>query len=202
MADAGQVDRALPIAALGRNSVGWWGMLCLIATEASLFAYLLFSYGYFAVRFGPSWLPERHPSLILALPNTIVLLASSGLAWRSESGARQGRRNDHLAWLAFAIALGTTFVIVQLFEWKAKTYDLTTNAYGSFYFTITGFHMAHVLAGLAILSVVWLWSALGHITPRRHEAVLISSAYWHFVDVVWLFVFTAFYVTPYLTGGS
>jgi heme/copper-type cytochrome/quinol oxidase subunit 3 len=201
VAEAAHVDPALPVAALGRNSVGWWGMLCLIATEASLFAYLLFSYGYFAVRFGPSWLPERHPSLLLALPNTVVLLASSVVVWRSETGAKEGCRRRHLTWLAFAIALGTIFVIVQLFEWKAKTYRLSTNAYGSFYFTITGFHMAHVIAGLAILSVVWLWSALGYITPRRHEAVLISSVYWHFVDVVWLLVFTAFYATPYLMGG-
>lgn len=201
MADAGQVDYALPVAALGRNSVGWWGMLCLIATEASLFAYLLFSYAYFADRFGGSWFPERHPSLVLALPNTIVLLSSSFVVWRSEAGAKEGRRRHHLSWLAFAIALGVIFVIVQMFEWKARTYSLSTNAYGSFYFTITGFHLAHVIAGLAILSVVWLWSWLGYITPRRHEAVLISSVYWHFVDVVWLFVFTAFYVTPYLASG-
>jgi cytochrome c oxidase subunit III len=201
MADAAQVDPALPVAALGRNSVGWWGMLCLIATEASLFAYLLFSYAYFAVRFGPSWLPERHPSMLLAAPNTIVLLSSSVVVWRSEAGAKEGRRGHHLAWLAFAIALGGIFVIVQMFEWKAKTYSLSSNAYGSFYFTITGFHMAHVVVGLAVLSVVWIWSALGYITPRRHEAVLISSVYWHFVDVVWLFVFTAFYITPYLSGA-
>ena len=93
------------------------------------------------------------------------------------------------------------FLIVQIFEWKAKTFGLSSNAYGSFYFTITGFHMAHVVVGLASLSVVWMWSALGYFTPRRHEAVSISSVYWHFVDVVWLFVFTAFYVTPYLSGA-
>ena len=195
-------EAALPVAALGRNSVGWWGMLCLIATEASLFAYLLFSYAYFAVRFGPGWLPERHPTLLLAAPNTAILLASSVAVWWSESGARTGRRRRHLVGLGVGIALGATFVTVQVFEWKAKTYSLTSSAYGSFYFTITGFHMAHVVVGLAILAVVWLWSAAGYITPRRHEAVLISSVYWHFVDVVWLFVFTAFYLAPYLAGSA
>jgi len=193
---------ALPVAALGRNSVGWWGMLCLIATEASLFAYLLFSYAYFAVRFGPSWLPERHPSLLLAAPNTVILLASSVVVWWSEAGAKAGRRDQHLPRLAGAIGLGAIFVVIQVFEWKAKTYGIASNAYGSFYFTITGFHMAHVVVGLIVLGVVWIWSALGYITPRRHEAVLISSVYWHFVDVVWLFVFTAFYLAPYLGGGS
>ena len=143
---------ALPVAALGRNSVGWWGMLCLIATEASLFAYLLFSYAYFGVRFGPSWLPERHPSLLLAAPNTVILLASSVVVWWSEAGAKAGRRDQHLPRLAGAIGLGAIFVVIQVFEWKAKTYGIASNAYGSFYFTITGFHMAHVVVGLIVLA--------------------------------------------------
>jgi heme/copper-type cytochrome/quinol oxidase subunit 3 len=58
--------------------------------------------------------------------------------------------------------------------------------------------MAHVVAGLAMLIVVFIWSALGYFTPRRYEPVSISIVYWHFVDAVWLAVFTTFYVSPYL----
>ena len=189
---------ALPVAACGRNSVGWWGILCLIATEASLFAYLLFGYYFFAAQHGRAWLPEPHPSLLLAAPNTGILLTSSVAVWWGEQGVTRGRRRQHLLGLAGGIGLGLIFLIVQGFEWKAKTYGLTSGAYGSFYYTITGFHMAHVIVGVVVLSVVFAWSAAGLFSPRRHDPVMISAVYWHFVDVVWLAVFFTFYVTPYL----
>jgi len=88
--------------------------------------------------------------------------------------------------------------VVQGFEWKAKKFSLASGSYGSLYFTITGFHMAHVIAGLAMLSAVLIWSVLGYFNPRRHAPVSISSIYWHFVDAVWLAVFFTFYVSPYL----
>jgi heme/copper-type cytochrome/quinol oxidase subunit 3 len=201
MADAETLGPSLPVGALGRNSVGWLGMLCLIATEASLFAYLLFSYAYFAVRFGPDWLPLRHPSLTLAGPDTVILLSSSVAVWWGEKGAAEGRRGRLLAGLGLGIALGLVFLIVQIIEWKTKTFSLSSGAYGSFYFTITGFHMAHVIVGVIILAVVFAWSAAGDFTPRRHEPVVISSAYWHFVDIVWLVVFASFYIAPYLMAA-
>jgi heme/copper-type cytochrome/quinol oxidase subunit 3 len=189
---------ALPIGARGRNSVGWPGMLCLIATESSLFAYLLFSYYYMALQHGPAWLPERHPSLTLALPNTVVLLASSGFVWWGEEGVKHARRGQHLLGLGIGILLGVTFLVVQGFEWKAKTYGLATSSYGSLYFTTTGFHMAHVVVGVLVLMVVFLWSVLGYFSPRHHARMTIASIYWHFVDVVWLFVFTTYYLSPYV----
>lgn len=198
MADLATLGAELPVGARGRNSVGWLGMLCLIATEASLFAYLLFSYAYFAVRFGAGWLPSPHPSLLLAGSDTVILLCSSVAVWWGEKGASQGRRGQLLIGLGVAIALGVVFLIVQAFEWKAKTFSLTSSSYGSFYFIITGFHMAHVVVGVVILAVVFAWSAAGDFTPRHHEPVVISSAYWHFVDAVWLVVFAAFYLAPYL----
>ena len=88
MADAARSTAPLPVAALGRNSVGWWGMLCLIATESSLFAYLLFCYCLLRrSSFGPAWLPERHPVPALAVPNTFVLLPSSVVVWWGEKPA-------------------------------------------------------------------------------------------------------------------
>jgi len=188
----------LPVGASGKNSVGWWGMLCLIATEASLFAYLLFSYYYVAIQRGPSWAPEPHPSLRLSGPNTVVLLASSVAVWWGEEGVKKGERGRQLVGLAIAIGLGSVFLVVQGFEWRAKTFKLASGSYGSLFFTITGFHMAHVIAGLLILIAVFVWSAMGYFNIRRHAPVSISSIYWHFVDAVWLAVFFTFYVTPYL----
>ena len=198
MSSASETSLALPVGAAGRNSVGWWGILCLIATEASLFAYLLFSYYYMAVQRGQAWLPEPHPSLILAGPNTAVLLASSVAVWWGEEGVEHGRRGQHLAGLALGVLLGIAFLAVQAFEWRSKSYGLATSAYGSLYFTITGFHMVHVIVGVLILAMVLLWSILGYFSPRHHARVTIAAIYWHFVDAVWICVFFTFYLSPYL----
>jgi len=193
-----EVGIELPVGAKGRNSTGWWGVLCLIATEASLFAYLLFSYGYTASQYGKAWSPEPHPSLGLSGPNTVILLSSSVAVWWGEQGLKAGRRGQQLGGLALAIVLGAVFVAVQLFEWKSKTYGPTSGSYGSLYFIITGFHMAHVIVGLGVLATVFGWSAAGYFDPRHHGPVLVTSAYWHFVDAVWIAVFFTFYISPYL----
>lgn len=198
MSEAALSTSPLPVGARGSNSIGWWGMLCLIATEACLFAYLLFSYAYIAVQRGPSWLPQAHPSLALAGPNTIVLLASSVAAWWGEKGVKEGRPGRQILGLAVAPALGAVFLVVQAFEWKSKHFTLTTSSYGSLFFVITGFHMAHVIVGVLILTLVLVWSLLGYFNPRRHAPITIAAVYWHFVDAVWLAVFTTFYITPYL----
>lgn len=198
MSEAVYQGAPLPVGARRRNSVGWWGMLCLIATEASLFAYLLFSYYYIAVQRGKAFAPNPHPSMKLSGPNTIILLASSVAVWWGEEGVKKGRKGQHLTGLGAGIAMGVIFLIVQMFEWKSKGFGPTSGSYGSLFFTVTGFHMAHVIAGVAILSAVWIWSALGYFNQRRHAPVSIASIYWHFVDAVWLAVFFTFYVSPYL----
>lgn len=207
MAEAAHTDgdyaqTPLPVAYRDRNSLGWWGAATLIATEASLFGYLLFSYYYMALQKGPGWSPEPHPSMALAGPNTAILLLSSAAVWWGERGVKRGRRRQHLAGLGAAILLGVVFLAVQVFEWKAKPYGPSSGSYGSLYFTVTGFHMAHVVAGVFILAVVFAWSAAGYFNPRRHELVSLAALYWHFVDVVWLLVFSTFYLSPYVLGGG
>ena len=188
----------LPVGGVGHKGVGWSGMLCLIASEASIFAYLLFSYFYFATQNDRSWMPVAHPSLKLALPNTIVLLLSSVAVWCGERGAKQGRSLQRFLGFAMGILLGVIFVCVQLLEWRSKTFSLSSGLYGSIYFVTTGFHMAHVVVGLLMLLAVLGWSLLGYFNSRRNAAVLIVAIYWHFVDAVWLTVFCTFYLTPYL----
>ena len=175
---------------------GWFGMWWLIATEGALFGYLLFSYYYSLLQATGPWPPEGAPSLTLALPNTFVLLASSIAVWIGERGIRKRRRLQMLCGLAGAFLLGVVFVAVQLKEWSNKTFSLDTHLYGSFYFTITGFHMAHVAVGLLVLAALGFWTFLGHYNRERHEPVSIGALYWHFVDVVWLAVFTTFYLVP------
>lgn len=197
MAEAVFDAQPLPVGSKEYNATGWLGVLSLIAAEGSLFAYLLFSYAYFAVQHGKAWLPEAHPSLKFSLPGTIVLVASSGVVWWSERSLKRGDRVQHLVALAGTIVLGIVFLVIQAFEWKSKHFTLTSGAYGSLFFTITGFHMLHVIVGVLVLSAVFAWSLAGYFSPRRRLHLTISSAYWHFVDVVWLAVFFTFYITPY-----
>ena len=199
MAEALITDHALPVGSAGTKSTAWLGVLALIATEASLFAYLLFAYAYFGAQHPASWLPTRHPSLTYAIPGTIVLVSSSATVWWSEQGLKNGRRGQHLLGLGATILLAAAFVVLELLDWKEKTFTLSSRAYGSFYFVITGFHLAHVIVGMGVLGAVFVWSLMGYFSPERRLHVTISGAYWHFVDVVWVFVFSTFFIAPYLT---
>lgn len=180
-----------------KKSSGWWGTLFLVATEAAVFAYLLFSYYYMAIANHSVW-PADAPSLKLALPNTIILLISSVAIWWADRQHTAGRMTEAMVGVAMAAGLGVVFLGVQLLEWHNKTFTLSSDPYGSLYFTITGFHMAHVIVGLVIMATLILWLALGLLSDRRNSAVSIAAIYWHFVDAVWLAVFFTFYITPYL----
>jgi cytochrome c oxidase subunit 3 len=198
MAESSILDRALPTSGSGKRSSGWWGMCALIVTEGSLFGYLLFSYFYLASHTEQHWPPEGLPKLGLAGLNTFILLTSSFMVWASERSLRKRSVRSSRWLMMLAIILGLSFVLIQLKEWKSKTYDLSSNLYGSLYFTITGFHMLHVVIGLIILCLILLWNLLGHVNELDFVAAKIGGMYWHFVDVVWLFVFSIIYLLPYL----
>jgi cytochrome c oxidase subunit 3 len=191
----------LPVGPIGRRGVGYWGVATLVASEAALFSYLLFAYYYTGATAQRGWLLEPRPDLGLALPNTILLLASSGVAWIGERGVLRQRRAEALLGFAGAFIMGTVFVLVQWFEWHAKPFSIGTSSYASLYFVTTGFHIAHVIVGLLVLIALFTWTALDYFSPRRRLTVSAGVLYWHFVDLVWLFVFTTYYVTPYLGFG-
>ena len=192
---AAAVPLVLPAEPAAR-STGTWGMGLLIATEASLFGYLLFSYFYVGALARGAWPPSGPPSLRLALPNTFVLLLSSATMYWAESGIRRGRTGRLRLGLLATLVLGAAFLTVQGIEYRTNPVRPTTNAYGSLFFTVTGFHGAHVAVGLLMILVVVVRALLGHFRAGRHEAVTNVSWYWHFVDVVWLLVFTSLYLVP------
>jgi heme/copper-type cytochrome/quinol oxidase subunit 3 len=189
---------ALPVGSKGRLSSGWWGMITVIATEAALFAYLLFSYFYVSSQVGGAWPPGGPPKLDLAIAGTVVLLLGSVTMWWGEKGIRAGRQGQLLAGLAASVVLAAVFVALEGTEWSHKSFTPATDAYGSLYFTVTGFHLAHVLVGALMLAMLFVWTLLGYFGVRRHSTISIAVMYWHFVTAVWVAVFLTFYVTPYL----
>jgi cytochrome c oxidase subunit III len=191
----------LPVGPVGRRGLGWWGVGTLVASEAALFSYLLFAYYYVGASSPPGWVLEPHPALQVALPNTVLLLASSGVAWWGERGVLTRRRGQALTGFGIAFVMGVVFALLQRYEWHTKAFSIGTSSYGSLYFVTTGIHMAHVLVGVLVLALIFLWTALDYFSPRRRLSVSAGILYWHFVDAVWLFVFTTYYLTPYLGFG-
>ncbi|HVV64985.1 MAG TPA: cytochrome c oxidase subunit 3 [Rhizomicrobium sp.] len=198
MSDELVIRQKLPVGAIDTRATGWWGMIFLIFTEASLFGYLLFSYFYLGVQPQDQgmWPEGGVPKLELALPDTFVLIFSSLAIYWGERGRRLGSNGRLVAGLAIGLVLGAIFVVIQFFEWKAKPFSLGSSAYSSLYYTITGFHMAHVICGLIVLATLLAWSAEGYFDRVRYAPVQIGSLYWHFVDAVWIVIFFAIYVTP------
>ncbi|HEX7964159.1 MAG TPA: cytochrome c oxidase subunit 3 [Gammaproteobacteria bacterium] len=191
--------RELPVGSKGRRSSGWWGMVALVASEAAVFGYLLFSYYYLMAHSLHVWPLGGPPTLRLSAPGTLVLLAGSFVMYWGERGIKQGANGRLIAGLAISIVLAALFILLELWEWHDKGATPSTDVYSSSYFIITGFHLAHLAVGMVMLAVALVWACLGYFGPRRHSAVTIAGLYWHFVTVVWLAVFFTFFIVPRLS---
>lgn len=193
-------ERTLPVGALDTRASGWWAMIFTVFTEASLFAYLLFSYYYLAVQpHPPGTFPEGGaPALGIAAVNTAILLASSVAVGWAQLGIAHNKRWRLVAGLGIGAVLGIIFLGIQWFEWADKPFGLSSTPYSSLYFVITGFHMAHVVVGVLMLLALTFWSWRGLFNSRRFAHIHIGALYWHFVDAVWIAVFFTFYITPLL----
>ena len=188
----------LPVAPQGPRASGWYGLVLLLATEAALFVYLLFSYFFLASQSPGPWPPAGAPPIRTAAINTAILLTSSLTAWWGQKGLEAGRTGRLIVGLSLSILLGAAFTGIQAHEWLHKGFTPQTDAYGSLFFTFTGVHIAHVVVGLIVLACLALWAAMGRFSAERHLHVTLGVLYWHFVDGVWLVVFTTFFLTPRL----
>jgi heme/copper-type cytochrome/quinol oxidase subunit 3 len=191
----------LPVGPTVWQGVGIWGMGTVIATEAALFAYLLFSYFYLGAQGSPGWLLEPHPSLKFALPSTVIALFSCAFTWWGVRTILSGRRANAVLAFSLTLLLGIAFVCLEILDWQAKPYQLGTSSYASIYFVTTGLDLVHWLGGIGIFVFVTLWTALGYFSARRSIVVAASALYWYFITVVWLAIFVTFYISPYLGFG-
>lgn len=197
MSEAARMS-ALPTGTVGRSSLGWWGMLCVIATEGALFSYLLFGYFYYAVQLAGNWMPEKPPPLHYALPGVVLLVVSGIAMWWAEYGARRGRGAALLLGLPVALFLGILFGILQALDWRHEAFTMRSGEFGSMFFMLTGLHLAHLIAGLLALLVVLVWSALRYFDAVRNAPVLIAAIYWYFVVTIGVILFIALYILPRL----
>ncbi len=131
----------------------------------------------------------------LPLINTLILLCSgAAVTWAHHALVHENNRRD-LKWgLIIGIALGVLFTVFQAYEYSHAGFGFAGNIYGATFFMATGFHGAHVIIGTIFLTVCLIRAHLGHFTPENHFGFEAAAWYWHFVDVVWLFLFASIYV--------
>lgn len=189
------LDRSLPVGAAGRISVGWWGVLCVIATEGMLFVYLLFGYFYFSVQI-LHWAPNPPPLIKYTLPGTIVLILSAASGWWAQRSIERDRRLQVILGLAITLLFGLAFAGLQVVDWQQEPFSMQSSEFGSNFYVITGVHMAHLMVGLFTLLMLLVWSALGYFDARRNAAVLVGLLYWYFLIVVGVIVFLCLYAVP------
>ena len=131
----------------------------------------------------------------LPLINTLVLLLSGcAVTWAHHALVHENNRKDMINGLAIAVVLGVSFTFLQAYEYSHAAFGFRDNIYGAAFFMATGFHGVHVIIGTIFLAVCLFRAMKGHFTPERHVGFEAAAWYWHFVDVVWLFLFAAVYV--------
>ena len=194
-------DPAAPPSGIRRStgrSVGWWGTVSMIATEATLFALLLFAYNQLRIQADRWPLGDiSDPELVKSGFRTVVLLGSSIPMHIADKGAEEGNQRK-LRWgLAVGWLMGALFLAGHFDEWSTTLHEFTpaTNAYGSLFYTITGFHALHLIVGLVVGGYLWIGAVSGRYERKSTTGVKCGILYWHFVDAVWVFVYGILYLS-------
>jgi cytochrome c oxidase subunit 3 len=175
------------------------GIYFFIASEVMLFGSFFSAYFFARVvaSSGEPWPPEGFElPVYLALLNTIILVTSSfTMHWALQS-IKRNNRSGLVAGLALTFLLGLTFLLIQAREYTRIGFSPGDNAFGSTFFGLTGLHGAHVFVGLNLLLYALIRSIRGHYGPaaEKHLGVELPGIYWHFVDVMWIVVYTTVYV--------
>ena len=181
------------------------GMLLFICSEVMFFSGLFAAY--FTVRAAaPVWPPivvgdealteayNLHAEPWFAAGLTLVLIVSSFTCQFAVWSIRRGDRTGFVRNIAVTLTLGIVFLIGQVYDYATLGFGIADGTFGTTFYTLTGFHGAHVFGGAVMLSVILYRGLAGQFTSRHHDAVEATSLYWHFVDVVWIALFSTLYV--------
>jgi cytochrome c oxidase subunit 3 len=193
-----------PVVAIGLR----YGVILFIMSEVMFFAAWFWSFFKHAMYpmhpdgLSPAidgvWPPagiETFDPWHLPLINTLILLCSGAAAtWAHHALVHEDNRKDLKTGLWLAIVLGAIFTVFQIYEYTHAAFGFAGNIYGANFFMATGFHGFHVLIGTIFLAICLYRVYQGHFTPQSHLGFEAAAWYWHFVDVVWLFLFLAVYI--------
>jgi cytochrome c oxidase subunit III len=171
------------------------GMLLFIISEVMLFGAFFTAYFFIRVVNNDPWPGGENelPKLIAGVNTAILVSSSFTMHWALES-AKNGNRRGLRAALVTTFLLGATFLTVQINEYVNIGFAPHDSAQGSIFYGLTGLHGAHVFVGLTLLAMATIRAFRGHFTPKAHGGVEIPGIYWHFVDIMWIVVYTAVYI--------
>jgi cytochrome c oxidase subunit 3 len=171
------------------------GMLLFIASEVMLFGSFFTAYFFIRVVNHEPWPPHPfHLPVFVAGVNTAILLTSSfTMHWALQS-IKRGNRAGLQAGMTLTFLMGLTFLLTQLREYSRVGFAPSDQSFGTIFYMLTGLHGAHVFVGLTLLAAVTIRSFRGHYTAAAHHGVEIPGIYWHFVDVMWIVVYTTIYI--------
>jgi cytochrome c oxidase subunit 3/cytochrome o ubiquinol oxidase subunit 3 len=179
-------------------SKGQWGLLSFLVSEVALFGTLIVTYVFYLGRDTVSPMPADALKLGLVVWTTACLLASSGTVHVAERALGRGNQGVFMLWWLATIVLGAVFLGGTAFEWQEliEKYQLTIsrNLFGTTYYTLVGLHALHVTGGVTIMLIVLALALRHQVTRANRAGVQLVSWYWHFVDGVWVVVFTVVYL--------
>ena len=177
-------------------SRGRVAMLALITGESAIFTIFVVAYVFYI---GKTLTPP-YPQQVLDIPffNTVCLLSSSVTIWLAERQIERGKMHSFAAWWAVTIVLGMIFIVGTAIEWHKLIYvnglTIRTNLFGTTFYSLVGLHATHVVVGLIGLSLILIFTLTGHVREEHSERIQVFALYWHFVDAVWVVVFTVVYI--------
>jgi cytochrome c oxidase subunit 3 len=171
------------------------GMLLFIISEIMLFGAFFTAYFFIRVVADNPWPGDgAHLPVAIAGVNTAILLSSSvTMHWALEGAKRENRAALRVGLLT-TLLLGLTFLTVQINEYVHIGFAVGDNAQSSIFYGLTGLHGAHVFVGLTLLTFATIRAFRGHFTAKEHRGVEVPGIYWHFVDVMWIIVYSAIYI--------
>jgi cytochrome c oxidase subunit 3 len=171
------------------------GMLLFIISEIMLFGAFFTAYFFLRVVNHDPWpAPGTELPKLVAGINTAILVSSSFTIHWALEGARQGNRRAMRAGLLTTFLLGLTFLTVQINEYVHIGFAPHDHAQGTIFYSLTGLHGAHVFVGLTLLAFATIRAFRGHFNPKEHRGVEVPGIYWHFVDIMWIVVYTTVYI--------
>jgi cytochrome c oxidase subunit III len=171
------------------------GILLFIASEVMLFGSFFTAYFFVRVVNGEPWpLPPYKLPVFVAGVNTLILVTSSFTVHWALQSIKRGHRAGMQAGLVLTMALGTTFLLTQIVEYHRVGFSPRSGSFGTIFFSLTGLHGAHVFVGLCLLAMATTRAFRGHFSPQAHRGVELPGIYWHFVDVMWIVVYTTIYI--------
>jgi cytochrome c oxidase subunit 3 len=174
------------------------GMLLFLSSEVMFFGGLFATYFSARASFAAAWGPPAGAPeleiLPVPLPITLILLTSSLTMHWAVRAIGRGDSGRLRLWLVVTLGLGMLFLAGQVYDYTTLGFGISDGVYGTVFYTLTGFHGAHVFGGVVGLGILTARAGQGQFSARNHVAVEAVSYYWHFVDVVWVALFTTLYL--------